>query len=114
MKAKRMRFPTVWEDNPSIENQNIDVFVQADNGYFYTLVVATPKNLEYLMDQKKRNYLRPGHPFLVVKEFTPEIIKEAVKAYAEENDGYWLKFYEFAGEIDRTVFDELEAKAVKE
>jgi hypothetical protein len=116
MGFQRMAYPTGWENNPSIENQNIDVLVRLEDGYSYTyvLVIATAENLEYLMDQKNANCFRPGHPFVIVREFTQEIIREAVKAYVEENDGYWLKFYHFAGEIDVTVFDELEAKAIKE
>lgn len=113
MLLKRMRFPTVWENNPSVENQNIDVWVEAENGYVYILVVATAKNLEYLMNQENLSYFSPGHPFLIVQNLTLEIIKEAIKAYAEENDGYWLKFYHFAGSIGTIVFDELQAKDMK-
>ena len=50
----------------------------------------------------------------MVKEFTKEIIAETVKVYAEDDDGYWLKSHHFAGEIDITVFDQLQAKDIEE
>lgn len=31
-------------------------------------------------------------------------------AYAENDNGYWLKLYHFAGNIDPIVFDNLQAK----
>ncbi len=113
MVVKKMSFPTVWEDNPGIENQNIDVFVELEDGYTYGLVLGTRKNIEYLMDKDKKNYFRPGTPFIMVKELTKEIIEETVKAYAEEEDEYWLKSYHFAGEIDKTVFDKLQVEHIE-
>ena len=60
MKVKRMRFPTVWENNPSIENQNMDILVELENGYVYSLKIATRKNIEYIMDQEKKKLLWSG------------------------------------------------------
>ena len=114
MVVKSISFVTEWEDNPGIEHQNIDVFIELEDGYTYVLVVATPKNIKYLMEKDKINYFEPGHPFLIVKELTKEIIEEAAKAYAKESDEYWLKFYHFAGKIDESVFDELQAEHMKE
>ena len=48
-----------------------------------------------------------------MRKLTQEIITEALEAYAEDN-GFWLKLHEFASEIDISVFDELQAKHVKE
>lgn len=62
----------------------------------------------------KKNYLRLGHTFLMVKELIKKIVKEAIKACAEKDNRYWLKFYHFAGEIGKTVFDELQAKRIQE
>jgi hypothetical protein len=114
MLIKSIRFPTIWEDNPEIEDSNIDVFVEVEDGFTYTVVVGTAKNIDYLMDKNEMNYFEPGDPFIIVKELTQEIIEETLKAYAEDNDGYWLKFYHFAGYIDNTVFNELQAKQIKE
>ncbi len=108
-----IRFPSYLEDVTDIENSNIDVFVELEDGYTYTVVVATAKNIEYLMDKEKMNYFEPGHPFILVKKLTKEIITEAIEAYASD-DGYWLKLYHFAGEIDKTVFNKLQAEYLKE
>jgi hypothetical protein len=113
MAVKSISFPTEWIDNPGIEHQNIDVFVELEDDYTHTLVVATAKNIEYLMEKEKMNYFEPGHPFVIVKQLTKEIVEETIQAYAEENDGYWLKLYHFAGEIDKGVFDKLQTEHVE-
>jgi hypothetical protein len=107
-------FPTYLEDVTGIETSNIDVFVELEDGYTYTVVVATAKNIEYLMNKEKMNYFEPGHPFIIVKEITKEIVEETLKAYAEYDDGYWLKLYHFADKIDKTVFNKLQAEYIKE
>ncbi len=109
MLIKSIDFPTYLEEITDIENSNIDVFVELEDGYTYTVVVATAKNIEYLMDKEKMNYFEPGHPFILVKKLTKEIITEAIEAYASD-DGYWLKLYHFAGKIDKTVFNTLQAE----
>ncbi len=65
------------------------------------------------MDQEKTNCIRPGTPRIIVKKLTEEIVMEAIQAYAE-NDGYWLKLYQFAYDIDISVLDQLEAEHRKE
>ena len=114
MVVKRFMCPYEWEDTSDIKNQNTDIWVQLEDGYLYIVTVGTIQNIEYLMDKNQKNYSEPGIPFIIVKEFTKEIIKETIKAYAEKDNGYWLKFYHFVGEIDETVFEELEAKRVQE
>jgi hypothetical protein len=109
-----IRFPTYLEDITDIENDNIDVFVELGDGYTYIVTVATAKNIESIMDQEKINYFEPGYPFIIVKKLTKDIIEETLKAYAEEDDGYWLKLYHFAYDIDKTVFDQLQAEHIKE
>ena len=80
MLIKSISFPTYLEED--IENSNIDVFVELEDGYTYTVVVATAKNIESLMDKEKMNYFEPGYPFIIVKKLTKEIISEAIEAYA--------------------------------
>lgn len=111
MIIKSIRFPTYLEDSRDIENSNIDVFVELEEtyDYTYTVVVATAKNIEYLMDKEKMNYFEPGHPFIIVKKLTKEIITEAIEAYASD-DAYWLKLYHFADQIDKTIFNKLQAE----
>ena len=110
MLVKSISFPTYLEDITDIENSNIDVFVELEDGYTYTVVVATAKNIESLMDKEKMNYFEPGYPFIIVKKLTKDIIEETLKAYAKNNDGYWLKLYHFAGKINKTVFNKLQAE----
>ena len=114
MLIKSITFPSCLEDITDIENSNIDVFVKLedDYDYTYTLVVATTKNIQYLMDKEGMNYFEPGFPFLIVKKLTKEIIEEAIQGYASDK-AYWLKLYHFAGEVDTAVFDQLQAEHIE-
>jgi hypothetical protein len=107
--VKSINFPTYLEDITDIENSNIDVFVELEDAYTYTVVVATAKNIESLIDKEKMNYFEPGYPFIIVKKLTKEIITEAIEAYASD-DAYWLKLYHFAGKINKTIFNTLQAE----
>ena len=109
MLIKSISFPTYLEDITDIENSNIDVFVELEDAYTYTVVVATAKNIESLMDKEKMNYFEPGYPFIIVKKLTKEIISEAIQAYASD-EAYWLKLYHFAGKVDAAVFNQLQAE----
>jgi hypothetical protein len=111
MLVKKISFvrPNLLEEIPDIEDYNLDVFVELEDGYTYTVVIATAKNILSLMDNEKTNFSEPGDPFIIVRKLTKEIIEETVKAYAE-NDAYWLKFYCFAGEVDTAVFNRLQAE----
>lgn len=113
MKIKNINFATDLKNVRNIENDNIDIWVELENDYTYVLTVATPKNLEYLMDKEQMNYFGPCSPFIIVKELTKEISEAAVKSYAEKNDGYWLKLYHFANDIDIDVLDKLEAEDIQ-
>ena len=111
MLVKKISFvcSNLLEEIPDIEDYNVDVFVELENGYTHTVLVATEKNILSLMDKEKMNFSEPGDPFIIVRKLTKEIIEEAVKAYAE-NDAYWLKFHHFVGEVDIAVFNQLQAE----
>lgn len=64
------------------------------------------------MNQEKTNYVKPGTIHIIVKQLTPEIIKEAIEAYAEDN-GYWIRLHQFADSIDISVFTKLEEEDLK-
>ena len=96
-----------------VDNDNVDVFVEHENGYTYTVVVGTPGDLLEEMDQEKTNFIKPGTPMIIVKKLTKEIITEAIQAYAA-NDGYWLRLHQFADAIDIAVLNKLEAEHRKE
>ena len=85
MLVKKISFvrPTLLEEIPDNEDYNLDVFVELEDGYTYTVVIATAKNIVSLMDKEKTNFSEPGDPFIIVRKLTKEIIEEAVKAYAE-------------------------------
>lgn len=115
MSIQKISFATALENIPDIENDNLDVFIQLSNSsYIYTVVVATPRNIEFLMQKEEMNYFEPGHPFVLVKRLTKDIIVETLTAYVEENESYWLKFYHFADDIDPAIFDQLQAEHIEE
>ena len=89
-------------DLKDIEDYNSDVLVELENGQEYIVVVATPKNLLSLMNNEKSDFLSPGDPMIVVKQFTKEIIEKTIQAYAAD-DAYWLKFY--ASDINVKILD---------
>ena len=112
MLVKNISFVSPLEDVLDIEDDNIDVFVQLEDGYTYTVVVATAKNIVSLMNKKKKDFAEPACPFIIVRKLTKEIIEKAIEACAK-NDAYWLKFYHFAGEVDMDVFHKLQAEHIK-
>ena len=59
MIVKEIRFltPNAFEEIADIENDNLDVFVEFEDGYICTVVVGTAKNLEWLMEKEKKNFL---------------------------------------------------------
>ena len=111
MLVKKISFvrPNLLEEIPDIEDYNLDVFVELEDGSKYAVVIATAKNIMSLMDKEKMNYFEPGDPLIIVRKLTKEIIEESVKAYAE-NDAYWLKYYHFGGEVSIAEFNRLQAE----
>lgn len=98
-----------------VYNSNIEVFVTLQDKFTLTIVIGTPKNLQYLMEKDKVNFYGPGLPWIIVQKLTTEIIHEAVEAYMNDRpDSYWLKLYHFATDIDITVFDQLQAEEVEQ
>ena len=103
----------IIDEITDIENDSVDVCVESEDGYTYTVSIATTKNLLQRMDQEKSNFSNPSELVIVVRKLTQEIISEALEAYAEDN-AFWLKLHQFASEIDISVFDQLQAKHIKE
>lgn len=64
MKIKRIEF--AYEITDSYIN-NLDVLVENENGYKYTIVVSTPVDLLDQMEQEKINFIIPGTPKLLSK-----------------------------------------------
>jgi hypothetical protein len=109
MEVKKISFPTQLKDIKDIDDDNIDVFVELDDGYIYTVVIATYKNLLSQMDAMKSDFLEAGSPFIIVRRLTEEIIEQAVKSYAKE-DAYWLKLNHLSGEFDINTLNQIRDK----
>ena len=56
------------------------MFVALQDGFSLTIIVSTPKNLQYLLETDKVNFYGPGFPRIIVQKLTKEIIQEAIKA----------------------------------
>jgi predicted DNA-binding protein len=98
-----------------VYNSNIEVFVTLQDGFSLTIVVGTPKNLQYLMEKDKVNFYGPGLPWIIVQKLTKGIIQEAIEAYIDDKaDAYWLKLYHFAPDIDIAIFNQLQAQEIAE
>ena len=63
-----------------IENDSIDVWLESEDGYTFTVAIATPKNLLQRMDQEKSNFSNPSELVIIVRKLTQEIITEALEA----------------------------------
>ena len=92
-----------------LDNDNIDVLVEKEDGYKYIVGVCTPQDFLEEMNQEKTNFVRPGSFKIIVKKLTKEIVTEAIQAYAEDT-GYWLKLHQFSDSIDIAILDKLEAE----
>lgn len=67
------------------------------------------------MEKDKVNFYGPGLPWVIVQKLTKGIIQEAIEAYIDDKaDGYWLKLYHFAPNIDISIFNQLQAQEIAE
>ncbi|MBB6215036.1 hypothetical protein HNQ80_001125 [Anaerosolibacter carboniphilus] len=96
MNIKNISYPTPLDIVTDIENDNIDVCVELENGFSMTLVVTTPKNLLWYMNKENREYIEAGSVDIIVKSLTEDNIRMAIETYTE-NNAYWLKLYYVAG-----------------
>ena len=96
MKTTRVKSLTFMGGAPiDIYNGSVDVFVTLeDDNSKYLLEVTTPQALASHMDERKQRFLEPMYPFIIVRELTSAVIKEAIEAFIiEEEDGFWFKLY---------------------
>lgn len=103
MKVVNVSYPTPLSEIINKENDNIDVFIELEDGSKITIVVRTPKNLISLMNRENVDYLTPPQPEIIVKSLTHENIKKAVEEYAD-GDAFWLKLL-FAASTDKNVIN---------
>ena len=97
MKTNRIKGMTFMSGVPdNIYDGCVDVFVtlEDDDDLKYLFEVTTPQALASHMDERKQSFLEPLYPFIIVRELTPAVIKEAIEAFLiEEEDGFWFKLY---------------------
>jgi len=103
LRINNIKYPTPLSSVKDIENDNIDVFVELEDGITYTVVVSTPKNLKWYMDKDEMDYIDPNPPLVMVRTLTENNIRKALESFAEK-DAYWLKLYHLAGKRDG-IFD---------
>ena len=97
MKTNRIKSVTFMNGVPDdIYNGCADVFItlENDDDFEYLFEVTTPQALASHMDERKQRFLEPLYPFIIVRELTSVVIKEALEAFIiEEEDGFWFKLY---------------------
>jgi hypothetical protein len=71
------------EQDVNPENDNVDVRVRLDDGRVFTLLVATPNNLYWCMDNESTDYYF-GVPLLFVRALTRSNIERAILALLED------------------------------
>ena len=96
MKIKKVTYPTPLEEISDIHNDNIDVFIEMEDGRNYTLTVCTPEFYSSYMKKEKSDFIPAGCPEVIVNELSDATIKKALETYCDY-DAYWLKLYHLAG-----------------
>lgn len=99
MKIKKITYPTALEKIPDLYNDNIDVFVETEDGLHFTMTVCTPLFYLHLMEKEKLNFIPASPPDIIVKKLTHNNIQEALESFCED-DGYWMKLYFLSGTND--------------
>lgn len=49
--------PNLLEEIPDIEDYDVDIFVELEDGYTFTVVVWTAKNLEWSIEEEEKDFL---------------------------------------------------------
>jgi len=95
MKTKRVKSLTFMSGAPiEIYDGWVDVFVtlENDDDSNYWFEVTTPQALASPRDERSQRFLEPLYSFLIIRELTPAVIKEALEAFLiEKEDGFWFK-----------------------
>ena len=96
MKIKNITYPTALEKIPDLFNDNIDVFVETEDGMLFTMTICTPMFYLHYMEKENLNFVPASPPDIIVKELTQNNIKEALESFCED-EGYWMKLYFLSG-----------------
>jgi len=106
MKIIKIEYPTKLEEIEDVLNDHIDVFVEMDNGWHFTLTVCTPNFYSSQMDKEHVNFMVAAPPDIIVRELTEKNIREALESFCAD-DGYWMKLYYLAGMLDTPEFNQM-------
>ena len=79
-------------ENADPANDNIDVHVRLPDGRVYSLLIATPNNIYFCMDNSGEEYFF-GVPPVFVRVLDKQHVEEAIRALLSEYDGKWLHLY---------------------
>lgn len=99
MKIKNIEYPLYFDNIEDVHNDNIDVFVELEDGMKYTIVVTTPKFYYTYMDKEGIDFIPASPPDVIVRTLTKENIQNALETYLED-DAYWLKLYYLSGDTE--------------
>ena len=64
MQIKKIRF---IDEVKNQLNDNVDVGIEFEDGYSYTIIVRTPQDLIEEMLQEGTDFIKPGTPVIIVK-----------------------------------------------
>ncbi|WP_449603302.1 hypothetical protein [Paenibacillus sp. Marseille-Q9583] len=103
MNVVKISYPTPLSKISDIENDNIDVFIELEDGTNITVVVSTPLNLLQQMNEENVNFISASQPDIIVRSLTHENIQQAIEDYANE-DAFWLKLL-YVVSIEKKVVD---------
>ena len=94
-KVKSLTFMSGEPVDVDIYDDSVDVLVTLEgDDSEYWLEVTTPQALASHMDERKQQFLEPFYPFIIVRELTSAVIKEAIEAFiVERQDNFWFKLY---------------------
>ena len=106
MLIKSIKIDTELKTIEDLENDNVDVSIELEDGREYNVLVVTYKNILSLINDEESDFLFPMGPMIVVKELNMENIERAIEAYAED-DADWLKLYHLATSIDAKTLNVL-------
>ena len=95
MKTKVKSLTFMSGEPVDIYDDSVDVLVTLEgDDSEYWLEVTTPQALASHMDERKQQFLEPFYPFIIVRELTSAVIKEAIEAFiVERQDNFWFKLY---------------------
>jgi hypothetical protein len=99
MEIRQIQFMSPIEECDP-ENDNIDIHVYLKDGSIYSLLVATPNNIFWCMENERKDYFFSYPPAVFVKRLTDENITRAVNALVESTGKDCLTLYGVKQTVD--------------